>query len=423
MNNETHADAQAFNLASILNILWRRRLIVVGLPLLGLAVGLLYGIFGTRRWEATATVRPGITAFAPDGGPYRHWQLKDITRWYEQGLYTRDLVACLDLAPGARPVVRAEFIAQGLQNLQGGDIITLWTTATSPELAAAILDSSMVLFERYAVADTVGSPIKLTRDGLRLQVERLRIQLSGLAKKDASIELALEQARAESLTVLAEDQRLGLDADKIRQHEVYYERRLADLAESEPRLAADLIQLDHTRRRLALGGEQDLAAEDLPSWVKRNAILDSGDVLQSLSAASMEVRRALEKNRSTQDSLAYRLDVARIERSQLEIKRETEIRAKMRESGRTLGELRLERQYDLPHERLDFQNQIQEREVKLGTISPLQRVGRTVVSDKPVRPRKVRAMIILVFLGAVGGVVLAFVGDYLLEHRREIFRS
>ena len=119
MIHDTSATDQEFNLALVLNILWRRRLIVLGLPALGLLLGILYGIFGTRRWEATLTIRPGITAFDPSGGPHRQWQLKDITRWYEKQMFRRELVDRLDLGEGARPVIRAEFIAQGLQNLQG----------------------------------------------------------------------------------------------------------------------------------------------------------------------------------------------------------------------------------------------------------------------------------------------------------------
>ena len=124
-------------LASLLNILWRRRWLILLPPALGLVVGILYGLFGTRRWEAVATIRPGITAFSPEGGGFRQWQLKDITKFYENMLYRHDLVERLQLAPRARPVIKAEFVAQGLQNLQGGDVVTLSTTATSPALAAA----------------------------------------------------------------------------------------------------------------------------------------------------------------------------------------------------------------------------------------------------------------------------------------------
>jgi hypothetical protein len=421
LNQEVSANDRDFDLASILNILWRRRLIVLGLPALGLAVGILYGILGTRRWEATLTIRPGITAFDPTGGPHRQWQLKDITRWYEKQLYRRDLVERLDLDPDARPVIHSEFIAQGLQNLQGGDVITLWTTATSPELAAAILDSSLTLFNEYAEADSVSSQLKLTRDGLLIQISGLENQLLALDKQKATIKLRLEQARAESLLVVAENEDLKLELEKLDGKIAYCERRLVDLQEETPLLQRDLEQLDGALSQVASGAEVE--EDDVPAWARRDAVLDSGDVLEDLSRARLEVRRMLARNHAHLDSLGYVAEMARLDRNKLELEREVRVRARIREVESKIGDLILERDYDLPAKRQDLRNQVAERRVKLGTIAPLQRVGETVVSDDPVRPRPLRACVILVFLGIAGGLVLAFVWDYVATHRREIFRS
>jgi len=412
-----------FNLANILNVLWRRRLIVLGLPALGLLLGVLYGILGTRRWEATATIRPGITAFDPTGGPVRQWQLKDITRWYEMKLYRRDLVERLGLPEDAEPTIQAEFIAQGLQNLQGGDVITLWTTATSPELAAAILDTSLVLFAEYAEADSVSSQLKLTRDGLLLQIRGLRNQVAQVDRRAAGIALELEAARAESLQVVAQDQGLALELDKIDQRLEFFERRLVDLQEEEPRLVQDLTQLDRTMRRLAAGELDGPDPEDIPGWARRDAVLDGGSVLQALAAAKLEVQAALGENRALQDSMTYGRQLAVLGRAQLAIERETSIRQQISEVARKIGELELERDLELAARLRELDNLIDERRVKLQIISPLQRVGSTVVSDDPVRPRPLRAIVILVFLGAAGGLVLGFAWDYVATHRREIFRS
>lgn len=410
------------SLVTILNVLWRWRLIVLGLPALGLIVGLLYGAFGTRRWSATLTIRPGITAFDPTGGPHRQWQLKDITRWYDMMLYQQDLVEHLGLPAGARPVITAEFVAQGLQNLQGGDVITLWTTATSPELAAAILDTSVVLFSDYAEADSVSSQLKLTRDGLLLQIDGLQNQRLAIDKREAEIGLLLEQARAESLLVVAEDQTFGLELDRQKALTQYYESRLADLRESEPRLREDLAQIDEVLRSVGRDDDRSIAADELPNWVKRDAVLDRGDVLESLTFAKLELEKELNRNQSTQDTTALGIERSRLRTSQLEIERETRIRARIREAASAIGSLELERDFDLPSRRQTIEHQISERRVKLDIISPVQRVGRTVVSDKPVRPRTLRATLILAFLGAVGGLVLAFVLDYVLTNREQIFR-
>ena len=423
MNQEHPTASQEINLVSLLNILWRRRLIVMGLPLLGLVIGLLYGAFGTRRWEATVTIRPGITAFSPDGAPHRQWQLKDIARWYEKRFFQHELNTRLGLPSGTRLTIQAEFIAQGLQHLQGGEVITLWTTATSPELAAAILDTSLVLFGRFAEADTISSQLKLTRDGLLLQIRNQEVHLEALRGEETRLALLLETARAESLLVVAEDQRLALDLDRLQRQQTFFQQRLAALRDDEPRLVSDLTLLEHTVRRLTTEAADREGPADLPSWVRRDAVLDSGTVLESLTRTKLQLQQALALNRARQDSVAYAAEVNQIDQAKLAIHRETSIRARIREASRKIGELIIERDVTLPSRRLDIHNLIDERRVKLGTIAPLQRVGTTMVSERPVRPRTLRAVVILVLLGGAAGVSLGFAWDYVHTHRRDIFRS
>ena len=146
MTTASNHGSGEINLASILNILWRRRVIVLGLPALGLILGLVYGIWGTKRWAATATIRPGITAFNTEGGPFRQWELKDITMWYDQLMYREELNRRLGFEPDDKQIIKAEFIATGLTNLAGGEVVTLWTTGKSPEMAGAIIDTSIAIF-------------------------------------------------------------------------------------------------------------------------------------------------------------------------------------------------------------------------------------------------------------------------------------
>ncbi len=419
--NEQSLHDQVLDLASILNILWRRRMIVLALPLLGLLTGALYGIFGTRRWEAYATIRPGITAFDPSGGPVRQWQLKDIQRWYEQELYRKGLIEKLHLDRDARPVIRAEFIAQGLTNLSGGEVITLWTTATSPELAAAILDTSLALFNAYAEADSVSSQLKLTRDGLTIRTRELENQLLGVEKKEAGLELRLEAARAESTMIEGKIRELGVDLKTLQRREAYCRGRVEDLASRRPALEADLSTLDRAIARVAAGAVLDTTT--IPGWVRRDAVLDGGDILEGLTGAKLKVSQALAANQALSDSLLYEADTAALKADKLKIQQDASIQAQLRDVERKLGDLRLERRLDIPAQRRDLELQAAAVQSKLSLLSPLQRVGQTMVSDKPVRPRTLRAILILVTLGLIGGTVLAFVWDYLSVNRERVFRS
>jgi hypothetical protein len=421
--SEEKSGVMEFNLASILNIIWRRRLIVLALPLLGLIVGLLYGSFGTKRWSATATVRPGITSYTPEGFPIRQWQMKDITTWYENRLFGRELNDRLGLPTDFRAVIRADFIATGLTNLAGGEVVTLWTTGTSPELARALIDTSITMFREYAEGDTLSSQIELTRDGLELQIQVLETRFTSVDRQEVSLNLNLEQVRADSLLVSVLDQELGIDLSMLAEKIAFFEKRIEALTEARPGLQADLSQLETVIGEVVSRGKDEVDPGDIPAWARREAVLDEGDVLDGLGVLRLRLQNQLRRNTSVRDSVAYELGLARLELKRKEIKREATVAARLREIEKRIGDLELERDFVLPVKRREVRTDISGKQVQLQSLTSLQQVGETIVSDKPVRPRGLRATMILVFLGIIGGLVLGFTLDYLLAHRREIFRS
>ncbi len=423
MSVEQSNDTVEFSLASILNILWRRRIIVLGLPILGLIVGLLYGSFGTKRWSATATVRPGITSYSPNGQPFRQWQLRDITTWYDKKLYKQELNRRLGLPKSFKPAIHTEFIATGLTNLSGGEVITLWTTGTSPELASSIIDTSIALFHEYAEADTMSSQIKLTRDGLQLQIKVLETRYLSVDKTEGVLNLELEAARADSQVVAVLDQELLIDLKKIKQLQKLYRKRIENMKETYPVIESELAQIDEIFSSVTANNDTDINPTDIPSWVRRDAILDGGDVMSGLAEVRLRLQQQLNRNTALQDSFSYELSRSILEYERQSLKRESTVQAKLREAEKKIGDLMLERDYELPVKRREVRNDIQSRLVQMGSLTSLQRVGTTIVSDKPVRPRGKRATMILVFLGALGGLVLGFTFDYLMANRKEIFRS
>jgi len=416
------AEERTFGLVTILNTIWRRRLIVLGLPALGLVVGLLYGTFGTKRWSATATVRPGITAYSPEGFPLRQWQLKDITTWYDKMLYQRELAERLGMDRDFKPVIRTEFIATGLTNLAGGEVVTLWTTARSPELAQAIIDTSIAIFRGYAEGDSFTSSIQLTREGLGLQIQVLETRFSSVDKQEVGLNLDLEQARADSAVVAVLDQELGIELDKLEKRLEWHNRRLENLAAERPELQQNLEQLNRVVASV-VENKEEISPDQIPAWARREAVLDGGDVLEGLGELRLKLQHSLDRNMALADSFRFELGVAELEFQRRTIKRQATVESKLREIEKRIGELELERDFVLPVKRSEVRNDITGKQVQLGSLTSLQQIGETFVSEKPVRPRTGRATMILVFLGIVGGLVLGFGLDYIMANRNEIFRS
>jgi len=69
-----------------------------------------------------------------------------------------------------------------------------------------------------------------------------------------------------------------------------------------------------------------------------------------------------------------------------------------------------------------LQNDLSGEKVKLEILSPLEQVGRVTVSDKPVRPRKMRAATILTMLAFFCSLALVFILEYFRVNRAEITR-
>ncbi len=424
-------DAESVNLADLLNVLWRRRLLVAGLTLCGLLAGVVYGLVVTPLYRATAHVRPGITAFTPEGGPVRDWRLKDITTWFQSGMYLPELRRQLGWGPDRYPIIRAEFIPQGLQGIQGGNIITLRTLDADPRQAETILHAAVAAFNAYAQADTVSNQLQLTARGLEVQVAGLRTQRRNIENRRLGLDLDIGAAVAESSQAITDLARVDLEMERIEGQSRRSRRGLVSLADEAGSLRGGIAELEDAIVRLRREAERsDAAGENgggagaaagAPSWLLPAL---RGSVAQSLNEA-VRGRAALQEQLTRSlvmaDSLRQQLMVDSLAIEGLQLRKRIEIPNRMVALHRDIENLRLERDQRLPVQLEEVDNLIREKQVQLAALAPMERVGHVQVSERPVRPRKLRAVGILTGLALLGAVGLAFVWDYVARHRDAIF--
>jgi len=425
----THGD---LTLATLLNILWRRKWIVIVLPLLGLLAGFIYGKVVTPLYRATATIRPGITAFTPDGGPIREWRLKDITHWFQSGLYQEGVEQKMGWSDRLCPPIKAEFILKGLQNIQGGNVVTLTILDPDPGQGIEILEAAITAFGDYACADSISSQYNLTRSGIEVQIAGLRNQKDLLVSERQSLDLDIAAARAESTLVESELARVDLEMEKLAASDRRCEGSLAALEQEEQEI---LRGLEDFRAAIgALQGEKQGSAEQpadpaatagqgAPDWLAPALLLGDAHRISEIVQGNLEIQKRLSAIRIHADSLRNQLENNDIQRRDLQLWKDYDIANKKVELHRKIENLRLERDQVIPNTRADLANQIREKRIQLATLSPVERVGHISATAGPVRPRKMRAMAILTLLGLLGSLVLAFTWDYVSRHRDEIFRS
>jgi hypothetical protein len=422
------------SLASLLGVLWRRRAIVVGLTAAGLVAGFVYLLIVDPLYRATASVRPGITAFTERGDPVREWKLKDVTYWFGRKMYADALRTAFGWPQRQpAPVIDAEFIPRGSQNIQGGDVITLQTLDTDPQRAARVLDGAIEAFNRFAWADTTASGLALTRAGLEVQIANLRNEKDRLLTKTERLALTIADAEQDLAGVAANRQRIDLELANIAAAN-RFRRSLLTVAEEQAgatvRSREDLEQA--LRRLTAESGRPALPADSLAAALELRELapwllgsLRRGDAADAGSAAvsALALRRFEQHNRALADSLRYEIDLAQGAVTDLQLKRDVDLeKARVGAVGR-IGDLRLQQQQEVAAERTTLDQAIRGKRAQLSVLSPLERIGRTQVSTRPVRPRRLRVVILLTLAGGLASLATALGWDYLAAHRDEILRG
>lgn len=409
------------SLASLLNILWRRRIFVIGLPLLGFILGSIYGVVVTPLYEARAIVRPGITGFGTRGGGNREWKLKDLSRWYSQRLYRSEVASVLEIELWEVPRIRSDFVMKGLQTTEGGNVLTLSILDPDPSRAMEILDTSISAFSKYVLTDSTSNALVLSERGLMIQIEDKEREMQVVRNEAKRIRLDLVMALRDSVQL---DQREIAKRKLIGKMQARSERIEADLATYElraERLREQVVEINEAVE-LARDALFDAAGgERLDPSMKPSAQMTETEAYRGLLGTAVDLHGRLLVVTTIQDSLRQSLTVQELEVERTVLNQEIDLDVNRREIGRALADIRLALESGIELQIDQFSLQIAERQAQIAALSPIERVGPITSSPRPVRPRKSRAVSILTFAGLLGGLGMAFAWEYVWNHRREIF--
>jgi hypothetical protein len=411
-------------LAVVLNIFWRRKLIIIGLTCLGLAAGIIYGLVVTPLYMATAQVRPGITSYSERGGPIREWRLKDIVRFFRRGLHTESVRRQMGWAEGeGRPVIKADFIPRGAQNIQGGNVITLQTLSPTPEDAEAVLHSAINSFNEYAEADTVSNGLFLTRRGLQIQIAQLYNDLSQVGTDKKHLEVQIVEKNAELELIKAEQKRIELELSKIKQDNQYRENRIAKSRAEAQAILDRLVEVERTLERLqksdpGLLSQRDslvnaLGEDGLASWLISNMFRNDAEAISGMIIGSLQVQDRAFRSQTRADSLQHEIELAGFFMEDLKIKKNIELEQQRVELRSEIANLELQRDGDLVTQAAEIEQEILAHQAQLNALTSLEQIGHITTTKSPVRPRRLRAALILACLGLIGSITLALGWEYI----------
>ncbi len=419
--------AAVLSVGGVLNILYRRRLLIVGATALGLAAGIAYGVVVKPLYRATAQVRPGIVAYNAEGGPIRETALEDLVGWFDKKLYWLDLQKQEGYTTTkVPPIIVAEFVPT-LNFVAGGDVVTLTNLARSPDRARQTLVRSIESYNNQASLDSLGSSLYLTRRGARLRMERLTQDMAKLDAEKERTQLKIEEQKRELTMVGLQRQSLELELQRLREENAWRGRAVTELRaeatagrerlKEADKLLARTMETEHqTGGGVAAGEGGGAVSEVLLQTASREQAGRAGELLGTVNSMSLGVINAVVRA----DSLAAVITANDLEMRRLRLVLEIELAKKTADIEQKINDLQIVIDRDLPRERALLQADRDGEQTRLEIASPLQRIGVVTATEKPVRPRRTRAAAILTFLGLCGGTALALAWEYFENNRAVI---
>jgi capsular polysaccharide biosynthesis protein len=424
-------DRFVFTLPALLNILFRGRVLIAVVTALGLIAGIGYGIVVKPLYRSSVQIRPGIVSFTDQGGPLRGGIREDIVHFFQSSLYWQDMREEARFADmKAAPIILAQFVPGAIQFMAGGDVITLTNLSTDPGRAVAILESAMVSYSNQSFSDSLSSDVQLTKKGIEVRMRGITYDIELVGAKEEKVTLEITQMQGEMKLIEYERQKLGLDL-KVLTEENSRLARAAENTLAEVALARERLVEAEKVLAVALKAERDSVAgsdpdresddpvgEVLKQTASREQAGRVGDLLLTVNELSTSIYQGV----VLADSLQVQITTNQQEMSRLKLVGELVLAKDESDINQKIGDLEIILNKDLPHERAMLQNDLSGEKVKLEILSPLEQVGRITVSDKPVRPRKMRAATILTMLAFFCSLALVFIREYFRVNRAEITR-
>lgn len=427
-NNTT--PGAVFSLPMLLNILVRRRFLVAGCTALGIIAGIAYGIIVKPLYLATVQIRPGIVAFTPEGAPLRGWAREDIINWFGTSMFwghMRDQAGFEDYK--GPPVVDATYVPSTIQFMPGGDVITLTNLSQDPGEALRVLDTAMDAFNIMGRRDSLGGDLSLAVRGIEISMDEIQANIQVVEGKEDHTRLQIAELEREIGIVKYERREVELKIATLAEHN-QWRRRTVDGLEAEVDAGTKRLAQAEEMLALVLQGERDAGGslgdteggDPVGTVLRQTASREQAGRVGELLIRVDELSRAVGQNRIRADSLRVEITENEYEINRLELKSEIVLTKKVDDFRQDIADLEIFLARDLPSQKAHLEAQFEGKRVQLQTISPLELVGTTTVTDKPVRPRKLRALTILTFLALAGGLCLALVVEFLVANRRTILQ-
>jgi hypothetical protein len=312
--------------------------------------------------------------------------------------------------------------------MAGGDVITLTNLSRQPQRAVAVLERAMVAFVNQAASDSLSGDITLTIRGIEIRMDQLANDLQMVTALEERAVLEIAQLERELDLVGYEEKKVQLELTTLASENAWRGRAVETtlegaalsrqrLADAEKMLTVSLASEQTAGPKISAGdGRGDPVTQVLKQSATREQAGRVGDLLLTVNTLSESIFAGQVKA----DSLRSRITATEQEIKRLEIYRDIVLANDRQDIAQKIADKRIVLNRELLHDRQALENDLAAERIKLDMVTPLERVGSIAVTDKPVRPRKLRAAAILTILAFFFAVFLVLVREYFQVNRAVI---
>jgi len=213
--------------------------------------------------------------------------------------------------------------------------------------------------------------------------------------------LSVDELEGQLALVDTEAKRYDLAIDKLARKN----------AQREQMITATEDDLARSQKRL-----EDAEAALAPLLNDRNDAVGLGELLGTVNDLSAHIFRGT----LLADSLRSYIEVDALEIKRLAASRDVELGNRRIGLRQQIAELQLQRQEGLASKHRALQQSIASEQIRLGLLTPLERIGRIAVTNEPIRPRKLQATLITTLLGFFSALFVVLAWEYYYRNRKAI---
>jgi chromosome segregation ATPase len=292
-----------------------------------------------------------------------------------------------------------------------------------------VLSLSIDLFNNFAESNSVSGSLSLARSQIKNRlalldndIEEVRTQI---ALKDLEISNAEQQLRGldyqrQQVDVLIEEQALkytrqGEKSEILERSIESIDSSFTSIEEYLERLLAKDRDAAESDSLLMARGLQELALLKADLSQDRTAL--AGDLL----LGTMTLKNTIWQDKLNALTMRYNKELLKMEDQRELLTRNMAIDSTLVFTTNKIKRLELARDRTLAQEMKAVEQTKVSMTSRLGVLTPLERIGHTIISDGPVYPKKRRMTMTAVMTGIFLALILAFVLEYFLVNRKEIF--